>query len=71
MIHLYQSQLVTIFFCNFFLKPITLINYKIEIAKNGKLPAGRTEMAFELPLIPKGNRPLYETYHGVFIAIQV
>jgi hypothetical protein len=43
----------------------------VEIAKSGKLPVGKTEIPFELPLRPKGNKTLYETYHGVFITIQV
>jgi len=28
------------------------------------------EFSFELPLRPRTNRTLYETYHGVFINIQ-
>ncbi len=43
----------------------------MEIAKSGKLPVGKTEIPFELPLRPKSNKTLYETYHGVFITIQV
>ena len=34
-------------------------------------PNGKTELPFEIPLKPKGNKPLYETYHGVFVNIQV
>ena len=34
-------------------------------------PNGKTEIPFEIPLKPKGNKPLYETYHGVFVNIQV
>ncbi|XP_022320563.1 vacuolar protein sorting-associated protein 26C-like [Crassostrea virginica] len=52
------------------LKPLQLINYSLDIAKPGKLPGGRTEIPFELPLKPKGNKELYETYHGVFVNIQ-
>ncbi|KAL9964929.1 hypothetical protein ACROYT_G028643 [Oculina patagonica] len=52
------------------LKPIQLVNYSLEIAKPGKLPNGKTELPFEIPLKPKGNKPLYETYHGVFVNIQ-
>ncbi|XP_022805902.1 Down syndrome critical region protein 3-like [Stylophora pistillata] len=52
------------------LKPIHLVNYSLEIAKPGKLPNGKTELPFEIPLKPKGNKPLYETYHGVFVNIQ-
>ncbi|XP_037278697.1 vacuolar protein sorting-associated protein 26C isoform X2 [Rhipicephalus microplus] len=51
-------------------KPVQLIGYSLEIAKAGRLPAGRTEMPFELPLRPRSGRTLYETYHGVFINIQ-
>ncbi|XP_023238220.1 Down syndrome critical region protein 3-like [Centruroides sculpturatus] len=42
----------------------------MEISKPGKLPVGRTEIPFEIPLKPKPNKTLYETYHGVFISIQ-
>jgi len=51
-------------------KPVPLISYNVEMAKTGKLPAGKTEIPFELPLRPKGSKTLYETYHGVFITIQ-
>lgn len=43
----------------------------MEISKNGKFLAGRTEIPFEVLLKPKSNRILYETYHGVFITVQV
>ncbi|XP_064610239.1 vacuolar protein sorting-associated protein 26C-like [Liolophura sinensis] len=52
------------------LKPIQLINYSLEVAKPGKLPSGKTEIPFEIPLKGKPNKPLYETYHGVFVNIQ-
>ena len=32
---------------------------------------GRMEIAFEFPLQAKGNKVLYETYHGVYVNIQV
>ncbi|GFR27151.1 vacuolar protein sorting-associated protein 26C [Trichonephila clavata] len=51
-------------------KPVLLTSSVIEIAKPGKLPPGRTEIPFEIPLKPRPNRTLYETYHGVFISIQ-
>ncbi|XP_055938782.1 vacuolar protein sorting-associated protein 26C-like [Argiope bruennichi] len=51
-------------------KPVLLTSSIIEIAKPGKLPPGRTEIPFEIPLKPRTNRTLYETYHGVFISIQ-
>lgn len=52
------------------LKPIQLLNYNLEIAKPGKFPNGKTEIPFEVPLKPKVNKTLYETYHGVFVNIQ-
>ncbi|XP_068600407.1 vacuolar protein sorting-associated protein 26C isoform X2 [Brachionichthys hirsutus] len=51
-------------------KPIPLISSNIEVAKAGKVPAGKTEIPFEFPLNAKGNKVLYETYHGVFVNIQ-
>ncbi|XP_036071037.1 vacuolar protein sorting-associated protein 26C isoform X2 [Oryzias melastigma] len=51
-------------------KPIQLINSNIEVAKAGKVPGGKTEIPFEFPLHTKGNKVLYETYHGVFVNIQ-
>ena len=54
-----------------YLQPIQLLNYTLEVAKPGRLPAGKTEIPFELPVKAKGNKELYETYHGVFVNIQV
>ncbi|KAF7648848.1 hypothetical protein LDENG_00150700 [Lucifuga dentata] len=51
-------------------KPIQLISTNIEVAKAGKIPAGKTEIPFEFPLHTKSNKVLYETYHGVFVNIQ-
>ncbi|XP_028277394.1 vacuolar protein sorting-associated protein 26C [Parambassis ranga] len=51
-------------------KPIQLISSNIEVAKAGKIPAGKTEIPFEFPLHTKGNKVLYETYHGVFVNVQ-
>ncbi|XP_048514704.1 vacuolar protein sorting-associated protein 26C isoform X2 [Athalia rosae] len=51
-------------------KPIQLIQYTLDVAPSGKIPSGKTEIPFELPLKPRGNKPLYETYHGVFVSIQ-
>ncbi|XP_014166075.1 vacuolar protein sorting-associated protein 26C [Geospiza fortis] len=56
-------------FCNT-AKPIQIINSTIEMVKPGKLPSGKTEIPFEFPLQMKGNKVLYETYHGVFVNIQ-
>lgn len=42
------------------------------MSKPGKLPSGKTEIPFEVPLRAKNQqRKLYETYHGVFVNIQV
>ena len=51
-------------------KPVLLTSCNLEIVKPGRLPAGRTEIPFEIPLKPRTNKTLYETYHGVFISIQ-
>ncbi|KAM8821279.1 LOW QUALITY PROTEIN: vacuolar protein sorting-associated protein 26C [Eudromia elegans] len=51
-------------------KPIQIISSTIEMIKPGKLPSGKTEIPFEFPLHVKGNKVLYETYHGVFVNIQ-
>lgn len=42
----------------------------MEISNGGKIPAGITEIPFEIPLVPRPNKVMYETYHGVFINIQ-
>lgn len=42
----------------------------MEVAPAGKIPSGKTEIPFELPLKPRGTKTLYETYHGVFVNIQ-
>ncbi|EQB78475.1 hypothetical protein CB1_000995001 [Camelus ferus] len=52
------------------LQPIQIINSTIEMVKPGKFPSGKTEIPFEFPLLVKGNKVLYETYHGVFVNIQ-
>ncbi|XP_044538057.1 vacuolar protein sorting-associated protein 26C-like isoform X1 [Gracilinanus agilis] len=56
-------------FCNS-VKPIQVLTSSIEIVKPGKFPSGKTEIPFEFPLHVKGNKVLYETYHGVFVNIQ-
>lgn len=40
-----------------------------EVSGPGRLPAGCIQIPFELPLKPRPNRNLYETYHGVFVNI--
>uniref|UniRef100_A0A338P6T5 Vacuolar protein sorting-associated protein 26C n=1 Tax=Mus musculus TaxID=10090 RepID=A0A338P6T5_MOUSE len=51
-------------------KPIQIINSTIDVLKPGKIPSGKTEVPFEFPLLVKGSKVLYETYHGVFVNIQ-
>ncbi|XP_018578599.1 Down syndrome critical region protein 3 homolog [Anoplophora glabripennis] len=50
-------------------KPIQLINTTCEVKGSDRLPSGVTEIPFEIPLKPKSNRVLYETYHGVYVNI--
>lgn len=47
-----------------------MIHYTVDVVPAGKIPSGRTEIPFELPLRPRGNKTFYETYHGVFVNIQ-
>ena len=44
-----------------------------QVAPAGRLPEGRTEIPFSVPVKPEAGGPgvLYETYHGVNINIQV
>ncbi|CAF0836547.1 unnamed protein product [Rotaria sordida] len=51
-------------------KPVTLINQTIELAKPGQMPSLKTEIPFQVQLKGRPNKPLYETYHGVFVNIQ-
>ncbi|CAF0750853.1 unnamed protein product [Rotaria sp. Silwood1] len=51
-------------------KPVTLINQIIELAKPGQIPSLKTEIPFQVQLKGRPNKPLYETYHGVFVNIQ-
>lgn len=52
-------------------QPIPIISSTVEMVKPGKFPSGKTEIPFEFPLQGKGSKVLYETYHGVFVSIQV
>ncbi|GAB1300457.1 Vacuolar protein sorting-associated protein 26C [Apodemus speciosus] len=52
------------------IEPIQIINSTIDVLKPGKIPSGKTEVPFEFPLLVKGSKVLYETYHGVFVNIQ-
>ncbi len=50
---------------------MTLINQTIELAKPGQITNLKTEIPFQVQLKGRFNKPLYETYHGVFVNIQV
>ncbi|XP_050517243.1 vacuolar protein sorting-associated protein 26C isoform X1 [Diabrotica virgifera virgifera] len=50
-------------------KPIQLVGTSCEVCGPGRLPSGTTEIPFEIPLKPKPNRTLYETYNGVYVNI--
>lgn len=50
-------------------KPIQLLNITCEVSGPGRLPSGVTQIPFQIPLKPKANRVLYETYHGVYVNI--
>ena len=52
-------------------QPVALINQTIELAKPGQIFNSKTEIPFQVLLKGRPNKPLYETYHGVFINIQV
>lgn len=51
------------------LKPITLMDYTVEIQKPGKLKDGATELPFEFKLEALSGQELFETYHGVYVNI--
>lgn len=51
-------------------KPIPIVNTAIEVSKSGKIPSGKTEIPFEIPLQSKSSKTFYETYHGVYVIIQ-
>ncbi|XP_063712409.1 vacuolar protein sorting-associated protein 26C-like [Symsagittifera roscoffensis] len=51
-------------------KPVNVLHYTVEVAKSGKLPNGKTEFPFEVPLSPKSSaKMLYETYQGVYVNV--
>ncbi|CAH0546368.1 unnamed protein product [Brassicogethes aeneus] len=51
------------------IKPIQLLSITCDVTGSGKLPAGTTQIPFEIPLKAKANQYLYETYHGVYVNI--
>lgn len=53
------------------LKPASLMSVSVELLKPGKLGDGASTIPFSFPLQPSSNnRPLLDTYHGVYICIQ-
>jgi len=51
------------------LKPITMVDYTVEIEKTGKIADGKSEIPFEFDLRPLEGQELYETYHGVYVNV--
>jgi hypothetical protein len=51
-------------------QPVSLVSCLLEVSSAGKIPSGKTEIPFEFPLRARSSKPLYETYHGVFVSIQ-
>jgi len=52
------------------MKPVTLLQYNIDVQSASKLPNGVTELPFEFKLEPVEGMKLHETYHGVYVNIQ-
>lgn len=69
-LYLLVTKLAVSVYFALLLQPIQLVSSVVEISPSGKIPSGVTEIPFEIPLSPRQNRVLYETYHGVFINIQ-
>lgn len=42
----------------------------MELVKPGKVPSGKLEIPFEFTVKSNHSKPLYESYHGVFVNIQ-
>ncbi|KAJ4960349.1 hypothetical protein NE237_020259 [Protea cynaroides] len=54
-------------------KPISIMNRKVEVRSSGKLGSGATEIPFSMTLKQRGqdnSEPFYETFHGANISIQ-
>lgn len=50
--------------------PASILHVMIDIAAEGKLPNGTTELPFEFVLQPSSGHKLFESYHGVYVNIQ-
>ena len=53
------------------LQPTQIAVASFEMVKPGRFSAGINEIPFEVKLQPLNGKVLYETYHGVYITIQV
>jgi len=51
------------------LKPITMIDCVLSIAKTGKIENGTNEFPFEFELKAPEGQEFYETYHGVYVNV--
>lgn len=57
-------------YIHYHIQPISLLNNSTQLASGGKFATGTTQYKFEFPLtIVKEPKILFETYHGVFVAI--
>lgn len=71
LLHIMLSiPLFKVLFPHLIFQPFSLINQSVEVAKSGRVPAGKTEIPFELPLVQRStSKTLHETYHGAYIMI--
>ena len=53
------------------LQPTQIAVASFEMVKPGRFSGGTNEIPFEVKLQPLNGKVLYETYHGVYITIQV
>jgi len=51
------------------LKPVTLMDYKLNIEQSGNIAKGTCTIPFEFDLKPLEGQELHETYHGVYVNI--
>uniref|UniRef100_A0A914WFI0 Uncharacterized protein n=1 Tax=Plectus sambesii TaxID=2011161 RepID=A0A914WFI0_9BILA len=51
-------------------KSINLAGWSTELSKSATILSGKTEFPFSFELKPNMNRQLYESYHGVYLAVQ-
>lgn len=51
-------------------KSFKLLQETLPLSAAGKLAAGVTQVPFEVALSARHSRPLYETYHGLYVSVQ-